>query len=220
MNATNDANRNRVFWGEISPTEHLVQLYGDDEAFLDSLEGFVVGGLLRGEAVIVIATHEHRNALERRLGQRNDFDLTAAREQDLYIAEDAEETLSKFMVERDGQSWPDDHRFERVVGNLLMRARWGGARRHCEKSNGERTVRAFGEMVALLWARGSTGATVRLEHLWNRVRVLGSGAGKNGGAGFPLFCAYPRSGFTQDAQASLRDICACHTQVVGETVAS
>ena len=30
-----------------------------------------------------------------------------------------------------------------------------------------KTSRAFGEMVALLWAKRHIGATVRLEHLWN-----------------------------------------------------
>ena len=45
-----------VFWGEISPCEHLVQIYLDDSAFLDSLEGFVAGGLLAGDAVILIGT--------------------------------------------------------------------------------------------------------------------------------------------------------------------
>jgi hypothetical protein len=128
--------------------------------------------------------------------------------------------LAQFLVERGGQLWPDDHRFERVVGGLLMRARWGGARGDSTNSNGDRTVRVFGEMVALLWARGCARATVRLEHLWNRVREMEAGAGQNGGAGFPLLCAYPGAGFTQDAQASLREICACHTQVLGETVAT
>lgn len=32
-----------VFWGEIAPCEHLVQIYEDDEAFVDSLERFVAG---------------------------------------------------------------------------------------------------------------------------------------------------------------------------------
>lgn len=33
-----------VFWGDISPCEHLVQIYQDEGVFLDSLEGFVAGG--------------------------------------------------------------------------------------------------------------------------------------------------------------------------------
>ncbi len=221
MKLANDTLPNAVFWGEIAPTEHLVQLYGDDESFLDSLEGFVAGGLLKGEAVIVIATPAHRSALERRLSARDEIDLGAAVRADQFIAADAEETLAKFMVERQGQKWPDDQRFEQVVSGLLMRARWGGERPAADAvphATGERTVRTFGEMVALLWASGDTGATVRLEHLWNRLRDIGTGA--NGGGGFPLFCAYPRTGFTQNTDASLRDICACHTQVIGANLAN
>ena len=64
---------------------------------------------------------------------------------------------------------------------------------------------AAGEMVAILWARGHTGATVRLEHLWHRLCATES---------FTLFCAYPKIGFTQDGPASIREICAAHSAVV------
>lgn len=140
-----------VFWGEISPCEHLVQIYLDDSAFLDSLEGFVAGGLLAGDAVILIGTSSHLAALEVRLTRRG-MDLAAAKAVDQYLAFDAEGTLSKFM--RNG--WPDDELFRNVVTGLLHRAKFGGRR-----------VRAFGEMVALLWEQGKNGATVRLEHLWH-----------------------------------------------------
>jgi hypothetical protein len=40
-------NRGRfeVFWGEIAPCDHLVQIYEQEAAFMDSLEGFVGGGI-------------------------------------------------------------------------------------------------------------------------------------------------------------------------------
>src|SRR3954471_16103438 len=59
--------RNRAFWGEMSPCEHTVQIYGTNESFLDTLEAFVVAGLEAGDAVIVIATEAHRRSLEKRL---------------------------------------------------------------------------------------------------------------------------------------------------------
>jgi hypothetical protein len=68
-----------------------------------------------------------------------------------------------------------------------------------------RRVRAFGEMVALLWAQGNAAATVRLEYLWNRVCKLER---------LPLFCAYPKAGFTQEASASLAEICAAHSRII------
>jgi hypothetical protein len=179
-----------VFWGEIAPAEHFVQIYKDDGVFLDTLEGFVAGGLRSGDAVILIGTSEHLRALEQRL-LTQDIDVAAARERDQYIARSADETLNRFMV----GAWPDDARFNAVVSDLLARARGGQGRR----------VRAFGEMVALLWARGNEGATVRLEHLWH---------GLCRSEAFSLFCAYPRVGFTQDAASSISELCAAHSKVI------
>lgn len=179
------------FWGEIAPCDHSVQIYRDKEAFLDSLEGFVVAGLRKGEAVIIIATKAHRTALETRL-RAYGLDVNAAKKSDQFISLDADETLSQFMV----NGWPDAEKFSRVVADLLERARSKGRR-----------VRAFGEMVALLWARGMNGATVRLEHLWHDLCRAEQ---------FPLFCAYPRSGFTTDAAVSMKEICAAHSRLIGE----
>jgi hypothetical protein len=184
-----DGNVCEIFWGEISPCEHLVQIYDHDEAFLDSLEGFVTGGLRNGEGVVIVATPVHLAALEQRLIAAG-FDVPLAMLSDQYIALDAERTQGKFMM----RGWPDDALFEQVVTDLLTRAGKGGRR-----------VRAFGEMVALLWDEGKTAATVRLEHLWHRMCRE---------RGFSLFCAYPKIGFTQDADISVKEICAAHSKVV------
>lgn len=178
-----------VFWGEISPCEHLVQIYQDEDVFLDSLEGFVAGGIVAGDGVVVIATPPHLTSLNARLLRRN-IDVDSATRNDQYIALDAEATLAKFMV----MGWPDEDFFRALVNNILVRA----------KGNNRR-VRAFGEMVALLWARGNTGATVHLEHLWHRLCHEQS---------FSLFCAYPKIGFTRNVSASIKDICEAHSRVV------
>lgn len=188
--------RTDVFWAELAPCDHCVQIYENDEVFLDSLEGFVADGLRTREGVIIIATTAHLGALERRLNGRG-FEIDAARARDQYIALDAEETLAKFIV----NGWPDDDLFNELVAGLIARA-YGNGRR----------VRAFGEMVALLWARGHNAATVRLEYLWTRFCQTEA---------LCLFCAYPRSGFTQDADASIREICAAHGKVLaGDTRAA
>jgi hypothetical protein len=178
-----------IFWGEVSPCEHLVQFYEADSVFLDTLEGFVSGGLTAGESAIVIATPAHRQILEQRLTSRG-FDVEHAKSQDQYIPLDAEQTLGLFMK----QGWPDDERFFKLVRELLTRARRNG-----------RKVRAFGEMVAIMWARGEHGATVRLEHLWHQLCSS---------EGFSLLCAYPKVGFTQNASASINEICAAHSKTV------
>ncbi|HWP13512.1 MAG TPA: MEDS domain-containing protein [Ramlibacter sp.] len=178
-----------VFWGEIAPCEHLVQIYDEESVFLDALEGFVAGGLDQGDGIVVIATPVHVRALESRLRARR-VDVDAARAQDQYIALDAAQTLSKFMVD----GWPDDDRFKALVTQLLSRAGAEGRR-----------VRAFGEMVAVLWQQQHHGATVRLEHLWHRFCREEA---------FSLLCAYPKSGFTRDATASIQEICDAHSRVI------
>lgn len=178
-----------IFWGEMAPCEHLVQIYEDDANFLDTLEGFVADGLLEGEGVVVIATSAHLSALHRGLVRR-DPRVAKAMQGDQYLALDAEAMLGMFMV----NGWPDDAQFNSFVSGILNRASTGGRR-----------VRAFGEMVALLWAQGNCGATVRLEHLWHKLCEQHE---------FMLFCAYPKTGFTRDTQDSIRDICDTHSRVI------
>ena len=180
--------RSPIFWGEISPCEHALQIYGDDSMFIDALEGFVGGGLANGESAIAIATPSHLAALEVRLEARG-IDLAAARHERRYLGVPAERVLRDFMVE----GWPDEERFFEVVTTLIAQVRGEGRR-----------VRAFGEMVALLWAQGHAAATVRLEHLWNKLCRRER---------FPLFCAYPKAGFTGDPASSLRELCAAHSRV-------
>jgi len=178
-----------VFWGEIAPTEHVLHLYSGEPAFLNMLERFAAWGLIANEGVIVIATRAHRSFLNERLA-RQGFDLGSARKCGQYIDIDAGECLAGFMK----GGWPDDDLFKAQVTDVIGRARSGGRR-----------VRAFGEMVAILWEMGHSGATVRLEHLWNDIRTHSP---------FPLFCSYPKAGFTSDTEESLREICAAHTKVI------
>jgi hypothetical protein len=190
ISSSSGTDRPEIFWGEIAPCEHLVQFYANDEAFFEVLEGFVLAGIRAGEAIVLIATPEHLAALEQRLCAHEGIDLDALRASDAYIALDAKGTLAQFMFD----GWPDDEAFRRVVAELLARATRGGRR-----------VRAFGEMVAILWEQGYCGATVRLEYLWQNLCRAEA---------FSLLCAYPKSGFTGDPTASLQNICAAHSRVL------
>ena len=177
-----------VFWGEVSPSEHLVQFYTDESLFVVTLARFVEDGLRSGEAVVVIATASHVSSLEARLAAQG-IDIEAYRASGAYLPLDAASTLSRFI--RDG--WPDEDLFHSVIEGVLADARAG-----------RRRARAFGEMVALLWAQGHHGATVRLEYLWNELCQRD---------GVSVFCAYPKVGLTRDLEESLQEVCELHTQV-------
>ena len=179
----------QVFWGEVAPNEHLVQVYENDKFFLDSLEGFAGCSLLSGHSVIIIATKEHLAELNKRLKSQN-FNLEDLIERDQYIPIEANDALSKFMV----NDWPDEIRFNKFISGVIRRA--------CTNN---RKVDAFGEMVALLWKQGLLGATVQLEKLWHELHAANP---------FTLYCAYPKSGFTQDATHSINHICSIHSKII------
>jgi MEDS: MEthanogen/methylotroph, DcmR Sensory domain len=179
------------FWGELSPVEHSVQIYANDETFLGTLEAFVRAGLRVGESVVVITTLAHRTALEKRLTARG-IDMTAVKARDQFITLDARTSLESFMV----NGYPDPELFKSFVEGLLARAHANGGR-----------VRAFGEMVAMLWAQGHKEATLQLEQFWDKFCEEKT---------FCLFCAYPKSGFTQDVNTSLDEICATHSKIIAE----
>ena len=178
-----------IFWGEIAPCDHVIQIYENKDIFLNALTGFVGGGIKAGDCVIVIATKPHINALEKRLASYG-INVQTLIDDDRYIPLDAQEILEKFMV----NGWPDEELFMQTVSSIINR----GQCRH-------RRIRAFGEMVALLWGMGLNGATVRLEYLWNKF------CGSNE---LCLFCAYPKTGFTQDINESIINICKCHTKMI------
>jgi hypothetical protein len=181
--------RSPIFWAEISPSEHIAQFYDTDAVFLDTLAGFIGGGLLAGESTIVIATPPHLKALEHRL-DRAGVDVAQAIIEGRYIAMCAETALTSFMANQ----WPDEKLFAEFVTELITRAQRNGRR-----------VRAFGEMVALLWARGDIAATIRLERLWHEICKSQN---------FSLLCAYPKTGCTEDASESIAEICAAHTRII------
>ena len=170
-------------------SEHLLQIYEGEPRFLDTLASFVAAGLLGGQGVICIGVPDHLRAVDLRL-RKHGIDPAKARRDDAYVSVDAESVLSQFLID----GWPDEERFHSAITELLLRARGTG-----------RSVRAFGEMVAVLWERGQRRAALRLEELWENLRKQ---------EGLSLFCAYPRSGLTCESVEHVAEVCAAHSRII------
>jgi MEDS: MEthanogen/methylotroph, DcmR Sensory domain len=144
---------------------HSVHFYDRPSSLIDRVCEYVCEGFRAGDAAIIICTPEHLQSIDACLAGRG-FDTAALRESGRYVALDAGQTLDLFIV--DGR--PDRRRFSHVVGGQLLRTHATYPR-----------VRAFGEMVALLWAAGNSRAALELEEMWNE--LLGHHP-------FSLLCAY------------------------------
>lgn len=170
---------------------HFVQFYEADHELLDNLTAYINEGLGKGEVCIVIATESHRQQLAKRLNLNPVFIKASLAGK--YIELDAAETLSRFM--RDGM--PDSDLFARTVGKLL---------RQTEKHS--KSIRLYGEMVALLWRQGEKAAVIKLEQLWN---------GLLEGKSAPLYCAYPAMQFFMENDAR-QNIQSLHQPAEGSTI--
>jgi PAS domain S-box-containing protein len=179
-----------IDWRHDSPHEHLVQFYDNDEFLISTISRFAQEGLSADETIILIATQAHLGPIGGRLLEAG-FNLAALTESGRYVALDAAEALATFMV----NGSPDAARFEQHIGRVVANA----------VERGER-VRAFGEMVAVLWEEGATQSALRLESLWNELA---------GRFAFTLCCAYPMKGFPRGAHSeAFLHVCNAHTHVV------
>jgi len=173
---------------------HGVQFYTDDGALLVALRRFIGGAVAAGDPAIVIATQAHHDALDQQLRDQG-LDTNRAIREGRYMVAEADETLSRIMV----NGSVDEARFNETMGGLLAQAR------SAAQGKGSR-VAVFGEVVALLWARGKSQEALRLERLWNDLARQHS---------FSLLCAYPADGFDHDRNLGpFLEMCGEHSEVV------
>lgn len=168
---------------------HIVQFYDNDDVLAGTVADFLAEGLVSSQPLVVIATAAHREVFLARLRSKG-FDLDYLRRAGRIVLLDAHETLGLLM---DGGT-PDPRRFNAHVTSVVERTR---------RDNGHATVRAFGEMVDLLWQRGDRSGALDLEELWNALQRTHDLA---------LLCAYCVDVFDVDAQANgLGDVFRLHT---------
>jgi hypothetical protein len=192
MGSGSDARRAKKWEGflEAAPAgSHAVQMYADVDDLAASVGEFLDAGFRKGEPAILIGAAEHAPAflaeLERR-GRRSD----RLQADGLLTCLDAEQTLAGFM---DGGT-PSRERFSQIVGGAV------DALSH--RAPGK-TVRAFGEMVDVLWQRGQEAAALALEQLWNGLANTHR---------FALLCGYQLDLFDIDVQTSaLAQVLDAHT---------
>ena len=171
--------------------QHLVQFYDSENSLLSAMGAFIGGGLKAGDACVVLSTKQHHERLLGRL-ESEGLDISAAQEREEYVWIDAVEVLSRFMV--DGM--PDPGRFAEIIEGAITQA--GQNQRH---------VRAFGEMVAVLWAQDNHAAALCLEELWNGVLKQFSDVS--------LYCAYPAQIFEGHVFGKeFLEICQQHSHVI------
>jgi anti-sigma regulatory factor (Ser/Thr protein kinase) len=170
--------------------DHEVTFYDDEAHLIDELTEFVTDGLALGEAVVLVATPQHREALTASLSAAGcSLDDAIARGQ-CHVA-DAADTIATFLQDDE----PQPHLFFAHIGGLLESVARSG-----------RPVRVFGEMVALLWQQGNVSAAISLESLWNRLAEVQQ---------FSLLCAYPTASLTESGDlASVRAVCDVHSEVL------
>jgi hypothetical protein len=175
--------------GAVGEHFHAVRFYEDADALSRIVAGFVAEGFADAQPAIVIATPPHRAAIEKRLSERG-LDVDELIGTGLLHAVDAEEMLATFMI--DGM--PDGGSFRRAMVPVIEKATAG--RERC-------VVRAYGEMVDVLWKADQTVAATRLETLWNLLA--------NSHA-FALLCGYSMGSVYKNA--AVAEICSHHSHVL------
>lgn len=133
--------------------EHALHLYEDDVTLTTTVASFLAPAFTNEQAVIAVATRPHLASIEQRL-RTIGHDVDGARESGRYLAIDAEHLLPRLMH----NGLPSVDRFNGLIGAQVEQL---------GDSYGQ--VRAFGELVQLLWRDGKRAAALRLEDLWNEL---------------------------------------------------
>jgi len=172
---------------------HAVRFYDSTDSLSRVVADFLGEGLRAGQPALVIAIPAHCAGIEAALRAQN-LDVAALQESGQLRLLDAEETLATFMVD----GLPDAERFH-AMGIGMVQAVSAG-RADCK-------IRAYGEMVDVLWKRGQSVAAVLLEIFWNKVAATVE-------QDVSVLCGYAMNNSYVGTQQQA--ICGQHTHVVGD----
>jgi hypothetical protein len=168
---------------------HAVRFYKDSDSLCRLVARFLGEGFAEALPAIVIATSAHRAGIVNELRAQG-IDVERLQSGGDLVLLDADDVLTQSMVD----GLPDGSRFhDLMIANI---------ERVC-KGREDCVVRAYGEMVDVLWKRGLTAAATRLELLWNQLAQTHR---------FSLLCGYSMGNFYKDAAQD--EICRHHTHVL------
>lgn len=159
---------------------HFVQLYADESGLARNAGKYLFHGLERRNGVLAFVTPKQQRLFCDYLS-RQGADVPALVESRHLVFVNAQESLDRFMVSGE----PDWQRFENVVR---------GGMRQLRPADGAEALRAYGEMVGILWQEKRFAAAVRLEQFWNRLLAQSP---------FSLYCAYPIGVFDEEFEAAI-----------------
>jgi hypothetical protein len=175
---------------EIGRGGHVVELYRDDSQLAETIGGWLVEAVRADAVAVVIATEPHRRLFLEQLAAAG-VDVALARRRGTLVLLDAAATLARFAA----AGAVDARAFMRVVGSLVRDA-----------AQTRRPVRAYGEMVALLWDRGNRRAACELERLWDDLV---------GEVEFSLRCGYRHASVAGiEHRHAFGQVCRLHTAVL------
>lgn len=169
---------------------HAVRFYEDSKSLCRIVSGFVAEGLALDQPALIIATRPHIDCIAENLRAAT-IDLDTLQKKGDLLLLDAHQTLATFMV----SGLPDADFFRAAATSALDQV--GRGRR--------KTIRAYGEMVDVLWKEGQTAAAIKLEMLWNQLANTRD---------FSLLCGYAMGNFYKDA--SINEVCEHHTHTVSD----
>jgi hypothetical protein len=171
-------------WAQVvadaAPGDHVVQLYQDQEFLNRAVCRYARAGLANGEGVLLFSTLTHWNAFRPRL-EAEGVDVHAAQERRQLTVFDADELLSRFMR----GAMPDPPTFNVVLGDIIGQARATGS---------NQKVRAWGEMVNVLWERGNVAGSMNLEDLFDQLNKIVDAV---------LFCSFLMDNFNGDVHEAM-----------------
>jgi hypothetical protein len=170
---------------------HAVQFYKDEESLAGTVAQFLAEGINTGQPGLVIATPSHAETISRGLAKCG-VDVQSLKATGELQFFDARKMLSSFM----SNGLPDHALFRSNVGEVIEQL--CGSRPPCP-------IRAYGEMVDLLWQDGNADGAIKVEILWNQLAAAYD---------FSLLCGYAVGHFYKETRdPRYQDVCDQHSHI-------